>query len=77
MLHRGIALGVPLQYSGLRLAACTIVDKHRAAEGPNHRHGRLLPPRRQRPRHRRAAEQGDELAPFHEVTQGQLITNYV
>ena len=33
-----------------------------AVEEPDHRHRRLLRPRRQRPR-RRAAEQGDELAP--------------
>ena len=33
-----------------------------AAEKANHRHRRLLRPRRHRPRRRRAAEQGDELA---------------
>jgi hypothetical protein len=34
-----------------------------AVEEPDHRHRRLLRPRRERPRHR-AAEQRDELAPF-------------
>jgi hypothetical protein len=32
-------------------------------EEPDHRHRRLLRPRRERPRDRRAAEQGDERAP--------------
>ena len=32
---------------------------------PNHRHRRLLRARRERPRDRRTAEQGDERAPFH------------
>src|SRR5262249_28077086 len=36
-----------------------------AAKEPDHRHRRLLRARRERPRHRRAAEQCDELAPFH------------
>src|SRR6476646_9767820 len=37
------------------------------AEQPDHRHRRLLRPRRQRPCHRRATEQ-DELAPPHSIT---------
>jgi hypothetical protein len=37
------------------------------AEEPNHRHRRLLRPRRERP-HGRAAEQRDELAAFHSIT---------
>src|SRR5215510_9618887 len=43
---------------------CTI-DRRRAAEEPDHRHRRLLRPRRERPRHCRATEQRDELASFH------------
>jgi hypothetical protein len=35
----------------------------RAAQKSNHRHRRLLRPRRDRPRDRRAAEQRDELPP--------------
>src|SRR5262249_36856940 len=35
----------------------------RAVEKPNYRHRRLLPVCDQRPRHRRAAEKRDELAP--------------
>src|SRR5215467_14148969 len=35
------------------------------AKEPNHRHRRLLRLRRERPRRRRAAEQRDELTPFH------------
>ena len=38
------------------------------AEKPDHRHRRLLRPRRERPRRRRAAEQRDELAPLHSIT---------
>ena len=38
-----------------------------AVDEPDHRHRRLLRPRRQRPR-RRAAEQRDELAPPHSIT---------
>src|SRR6516164_256260 len=34
----------------------------------DHRHRRLLRARRERPRGRRAANQGDELAPFHSIT---------
>src|SRR5262249_40672611 len=34
-------------------------------EIPNHRHRRVLRTRRHRPRSRRAAEQGDELAALH------------
>ena len=34
-----------------------------APVGTNHRHGRLLPPRGERPNCRRAAEPGDEIAP--------------
>src|SRR5262245_51134993 len=36
-----------------------------ATEKPNYRHCRLLRARRERPRHRRAAKQRDELAPSH------------
>jgi hypothetical protein len=37
-------------------------------EEPNHRHRRLLRPRRERPRSRRTAEQRDEIAPLHSRT---------
>ena len=37
-------------------------------EQTDHGHRRLLPARRERPRGRAAAEQGDELAPFHSIT---------
>src|SRR5215831_17156665 len=47
--------------------ACS-TGRLRAAEEPDHRHRWLLRPRRQRPC-RRAAEQGDELAPAdHSIT---------
>src|SRR5215510_11003451 len=39
-----------------------------AAEISNHRHRRLLSAHRQRPCHRRAAEQRDEFAPLHSMT---------
>src|SRR4029450_7253877 len=45
---------------------CTI-GKHRNAEEPDHRRGRLLPSRRERPGCRRA-EQRDERAPPHSIT---------
>jgi hypothetical protein len=38
------------------------------AEEPDHRHRRLLRPRRERPGRRRAAEQRDELAALHSIT---------
>src|SRR5438309_1207626 len=47
--------------------ACTI-SKRRAAEETDHRHRRLLGTRSERPRHRRAAEQCDELAAAHSIT---------
>src|SRR5262245_50168431 len=40
----------------------------RAVEKSNHRHRRLLRPRRERPRRCRTAEKRDELAPFHSIT---------
>src|SRR5262249_22991731 len=41
----------------------------RAAEEPDHRHRRLLRARRERPRHRRAADERNELAaPDHSIT---------
>src|SRR6516165_6864608 len=40
----------------------------RTVEKPDHRHPRLLRARRERPRGGRAAEQRDELAPFHSIT---------
>src|SRR5215472_11430925 len=51
--------------------ACTI-RKRRAAEESDHRHCRLLRPRRERPR-RRAAEQADELAALHSITSSASI----
>src|SRR6516162_5723997 len=44
-------------------------------EKPNYRHRRLLRARRQRPRHRRAAEQRDELAAFHSITSSASASN--
>src|SRR5262249_38202678 len=38
------------------------------ADKADYRHGRLLRARRERPRHRRAAEQRDELAALHSIT---------
>src|SRR5437016_3530629 len=38
------------------------------AHEPDYRHRRLLRARRERPRHRRAAEKSDELAAFHSIT---------
>src|SRR5262245_25367661 len=53
--------------------ACTI-RKRRAAEESDHRHRRLRRARRGRPRHR-AAEQRDELAPFHSITSSARASN--
>src|SRR2546421_632157 len=39
-----------------------------AVQKTDHRHGRLLRARRDRPRGRRAAKQLDERAPFHSIT---------
>src|SRR6516165_12025528 len=46
--------------------ACTI-DWRRTAKESDHRHRRLLRPRCERPRDRRAADQRDELAAFHSI----------
>src|SRR2546422_735210 len=46
------------QPAGVALRRC-------AGEEANHRHRRLLRPRTERPRRRRAAEQRKEIAPFH------------
>src|SRR5262245_38112419 len=45
-----------------------------AVEESDHRHRRLLCPRRLRPRSR-AAEQRDELAPFHSITSSASASN--
>src|SRR5262249_61379138 len=42
---------------------------------PDHRLPRLLRARRERPRRRRAAEQGNELAPFHSITSSARASN--
>src|SRR5262245_17613484 len=44
-----------------------LIGRPRAKE-PDHRHRRLLRARRDRPRHRRTAEQRDELAAPHSIT---------
>src|SRR5262249_39353673 len=44
------------------------IARRPAAGEPDHRHGRLLRARGERPRGRRAAEQRDELAPLHSIT---------
>ena len=41
------------------------IDLRETAEISDYRHGLPLPLRRERPRRRRAAEKGDELATFH------------
>src|SRR5262249_48843873 len=46
-----------------------------AAEISDYRHRRLLRSRRERPRDRRAAEQRDELAPFHSITSSTLASS--
>src|SRR5262249_6569422 len=44
------------------------IDSRRRVEKADHRHRRLLRPRCERPRRRRAAEQRDECAAFHSIT---------
>ena len=46
-----------------------------AVEEPDHRHRRLLRPRRQRPRRRRAAEEGDELAASHRCSYHSITSS--
>ena len=46
----------------------------RGNEIPDHRHRRLLRPRRKRPRRRRAAEQRDELAALHSITSSARMS---
>ena len=59
-----LALDIAGLLQALAKSAQTVRDHVRrlAVEEPDHRHRRLLRPRRQRPRRRRAAEQRDELA---------------
>ena len=67
-------LGRALGIAGLlaTLAKCTASKIRRTrrygTEPTNHRHGRLLRPRRQRPCRRGAAEQRYELPPLHSIT---------
>src|SRR5205823_3632097 len=42
-------------------------------EKTDYRHGWLLRAHRERPRHRRAAEKGDELASFHSITSSASV----
>ena len=60
-----LALDVACLLQALAECAQTIRVRRQAmwVEEPDHRHRRLLRPRRERPRRRRAAEQRDELAP--------------
>src|SRR5262249_33454054 len=58
--HRGSPILLPIPYRILCLS-------RGGMEEPDHRQCRLLRPRRERPRDR-AAEQRDELAPFHSIT---------
>src|SRR4029077_10671650 len=44
-------------------------------EEPDHRRRGLLRPRRERPRRRRAAHHGDELAPFHSMTSSAILSS--
>src|SRR5262249_46787115 len=44
-------------------------------EKPDHRHRRLLRPRRERPHHCRAAEQRDERATLHSITSSARARN--
>src|SRR5262245_36436332 len=55
---------------------CTI-SRLRHAEEPDHRHSRLLRPRHQRPRRRRAAEKGDEVAPANHSITSWAVTSSV
>src|SRR5262245_10012481 len=56
-----------------RQIACTI-DRRRAAEKSDHRHRRLLCPRRERPG-RRTAEEHDERAALHSITSSARASN--
>src|SRR5262245_29423090 len=59
-----IAFDIACLLQALTKCAQTLRERCSSAKKPNHRHRRLLRPRRERPR-RRAAEQRDELAPSH------------
>ena len=47
---------------------------HPGVEEPDHRHRRLLPSRRKRPRSRRATEKRDEIASFHSITSSASVS---
>ena len=65
-----LALDIAGVFEALAKCAQTLRKRvgRRGVEEPDHRHRRLLRPRRERPRCRRAAEQRDELAPLHSIT---------
>jgi hypothetical protein len=65
-----LALGITGELEAQTKSAQSVRQRVRqpAVEESDHRHRRLLRPRRQRPRRRRAAEQRNELAPFHSIT---------
>src|SRR5262249_7668416 len=65
-------LGHPPHKSGDPL---TVGRRRARAQVPDHRHARLLRPRRDRPRSR--AEQRDELAPFHDLIPPVLPTERI
>src|SRR6516162_747474 len=72
---------LPLDKSGLvqALPECANqvlgAGRRRGAEKADHWHHRLLRPRRERPRGRRAAEQRDERAPSHSITSSARPTS--
>jgi hypothetical protein len=49
--------------------------RYAGTKEPDHRHRRLLRPRRERPRGCRAAEQRDEFAAFHSITSSARRMN--
>ena len=63
-----------LLVSGFQQAMAKCIDNFDVRSGgalmeeADHRHRRLLRPRRERPRCSRAAKQRDELPPFHSIT---------
>jgi hypothetical protein len=75
----GLALDIAGVFEALTKSAQALRHPVRRSgvDEPDHRHHRLLRARRERPRHRGAAEQRYELAPPHSITSSASNRNWL
>src|SRR5262245_9888759 len=75
-----IAFDIACLLQALTKCAQTLRERCSSAKKPNHRHRRLLRPRRKRPRNRHAADERNELTPslieLHSVPSQGRIAEY-